>query len=144
LGAGAASQPASVLDFTVKANDGKSVDLNSYKGRTLLLVNVASKCGFTPQYEGLENSYNKYKDKGFDILAFPANDFKHQEPGNNEEIREFCPSKYHVTFDMFEKIVVKGDGQAPLYQYLTSKDTDPDFPGDIRWNFTKFLISKDG
>ena len=144
FGAGATSQPSSVLDFSVKANDGKSVDLNQYKGKVLLIVNTASKCGFTPQYEGLEKVYTTYKDKGFDILAFPANDFGHQEPGTNEEIREFCTSKYNVTFDLFEKIVVKGDGQAPLYQYLTSKTTDPEFAGPIKWNFTKFLVSKEG
>ncbi len=144
LGAGAASQPSSVLDFTVKANDGKSVDLNQYKGKVLLIVNTASKCGYTPQYEGLEKVYNQYKDKGFDILAFPANDFGHQEPGSNEQIREFCTSKYSVTFDLFEKIVVKGEGQAPLYQYLTGKETNPDFAGPIKWNFTKFLVSKEG
>jgi glutathione peroxidase len=144
LGAGAASQPSSVLDFTVKSNDGKSVDLSQYKGKVLLIVNTASKCGYTPQYEGLEKVYNTYKDKGFDILAFPANDFGHQEPGTNEQIREFCTSKYSVTFDLFEKIVVKGEGQAPLYQFLTSKSTDPQFAGPIKWNFTKFLISKDG
>jgi glutathione peroxidase len=140
----AATQPSSVLAFSVEDNAGKQVDLAQYKGKVLLIVNTASKCGFTPQYEGLETIYNKYKDKGFTILAFPANEFGHQEPGTNAEIREFCSTKFHVTFDLFAKMVVKGDGQSPLYQFLTSKESDPKFAGDIKWNFTKFLVSRDG
>jgi glutathione peroxidase len=139
-----ATQPASVLDFTVTDNAGKSVDLSAYKGKVLLIVNTASKCGNTHQYAGLETMYQNYKDKGFVILAFPANDFGKQEPGTNEQIREFCTSNYKVTFDLFAKIVVKGDGQAPLYKFLTDKQTDPAFAGDITWNFAKFLISRDG
>jgi glutathione peroxidase-family protein len=114
-----------VYDFSVKDIDGKPVDLSQYKGKVLLIVNVASKCGYTPQYKNLEAVYEKYKDKGFEILAFPANEFKQQEPGSNAEIKEFCTSTYHTQFPLFSKIVVKGDGQAPLYQYLTSTDANP-------------------
>src|SRR3954453_21230453 len=129
----------SVLDFKVKDIDGKEVDLSKYKGDVLLIVNVASKCGLTPQYKGLESTYEKYKDRGFAILAFPANEFGGQEPGSNAEIKEFCTKKYDVTFPVFSKIVVKGDGIHPLYQYLTGKETDGQFAGVIPWNFTKFL-----
>jgi glutathione peroxidase len=132
------------LQFTVKDIDGKDVDLSQYKGKVVLIVNVASKCGNTPQYKQLEEAYKKYGDKGFTILGFPANEFRQQEPGTNEDIKKFCTSKYNVDFPMFSKIVVKGDGQAPLYQYLTSKETNPKFAGDITWNFEKFLIGKDG
>jgi glutathione peroxidase len=133
-----------VYDFSVKDIDGKPVDLSQYKGKVLLIVNVASKCGYTPQYKNLEAVYEKYKDKGFEILAFPANEFKQQEPGSNAEIKEFCTSTYHTQFPLFSKIVVKGDGQAPLYQYLTSTDANATTAGDIKWNFTKFLVDKDG
>jgi glutathione peroxidase len=138
------TQPASVHDFTVENNDGQSVDLASYKGKVLLIVNTASKCGLTPQYEGLEKLYQEHKADGLAILAFPANEFGGQEPGTNAEIREFCSTKYSVTFDLFAKMVVKGDEISPLYQFLTSPQTDPQFPGEIQWNFTKFLISRDG
>ena len=131
--------PKSPLDFTVKNIDGKDVPLAKYKGDVVLIVNVASKCGFTPQYNDLEAIYEKYKGQGFKIVAFPANDFAHQEPGTDDEIKKFCTSKFNVKFDMYSKIVVKGEGQAPLYAYLTGKDTDPKFSGDIPWNFTKFL-----
>ncbi|HEV8605449.1 MAG TPA: glutathione peroxidase [Tepidisphaeraceae bacterium] len=134
----------SIYDFNVKDIDGKPVDLSQYKGKVLLVVNVASKCGYTPQYKNLEAVYEQYKDKGFEILAFPANEFKQQEPGTNAEIKEFCTSKYQTQFPLFSKIVVKGDGQAPLYQYLTSTDANQKTAGDIKWNFTKFLVSKDG
>src|SRR5262249_45882140 len=124
--------------------DGKDVNLADYKGKVLLIVNVASKCGYTPQYEGLEAIYEKYQDKGFVVLGFPANEFGKQEPGTDAQIKEFCTSKYNVTFPMFSKIVVKGDGLHPLYKFLTSKTTNPTYSGDIPWNFTKFLVGRDG
>jgi glutathione peroxidase len=133
--------PKSALDFKVKDIDGKEVSLDKYKGKVVLIVNVASKCGLTPQYEGLQELYSKHKEEGLVVLGFPANEFKGQEPGTNEEIKEFCKSKYNVDFDMFSKIVVKGEGQAPLYKYLT---TTAKPPGDIKWNFEKFLIGRDG
>ena len=138
-----APKPAA-LNFTVKTIDGKDVDLSQYLGKVILVVNVASKCGNTPQYAGLEDMYQKYEDKGFVILGFPANNFGHQEPGTNAEIMEFCKSTYDVKFPMFAKISVKGDDQAPLYKYLTSLDTAPAKKGDITWNFEKFLIGRDG
>ena len=110
----------------------------------MLIVNVASSCGLTPQYKGLETLHEKYADKGLAILGFPANEFAAQEPGTDTEISEFCTTKYGVKFDMFSKVVVKGDGQCPLYKFLTSSETDPKFPGDIKWNFEKFLIDRDG
>ena len=134
----------SVLDYTMRDIDGKDVKLKKYKGSVLLVTNVASKCGYTPQYEGLQSIYTKYKDKGFYVLGFPANNFGSQEPGTESEIKEFCSSKYHVTFPMFAKISVKGDDQDPLYKFLTSKETDPEFGGDITWNFNKFLIDRNG
>ena len=129
---------SSVYDFTVNNIAGKPVPLADYKGKVVLVVNVASKCGYTPQYEGLEALYKKYKDKGLVVLGFPANNFMSQEPGSNDEIGAFCKSKYGVTFPMFSKISVKGDDKAPLYQFLTVTG------GEIPWNFTKFLIGKDG
>jgi glutathione peroxidase len=139
-----AVEAKSVLDFSMRDIDGNPVKLNKYKGNVLLVVNVASKCGYTPQYEGLQATYTKYKDKGFYVLGFPANNFGGQEPGTETEIKEFCTSKYHVTFPMFAKISVKGDDQDPLYKFLTSKETDPNFAGDITWNFNKFLIDRKG
>ena len=130
-----------VYGFTMKTIDGKDKPLVQYKGDVLLIVNVASFCGHTPQYKDLESLYELYKDKGFKILAFPANNFGAQEPGTNEEIKTFCDNTYHVTFDMFSKISVKGDDQHPLYHYLT---TGTDFKGDIGWNFTKFLVDRNG
>lgn len=138
------SKDKSVYGFSMKDIDGKNVDLSQYKGKVALVVNVASKCGYTPQYKNLEAVYEKYHEKGFEILAFPANEFKAQEPGSNAEIKEFCTSTYHTKFPLFSKIVVKGEGQAPLYQYLTSTDANQQTAGDIKWNFTKFLVSKDG
>ena len=135
---------AGPLQFTVKDIDGKDVDLSQYKGKVVMIVNVASKCGNTPQYEQLEALNKKYREQGLVILGFPANEFLHQEPGTNAEIKEFCTSTYQVDFPMFSKIVVKGPGQADLYKYLTSKETDPQHPGDITWNFEKFLIGRDG
>lgn len=134
----------SVYDFTMKDIDGKDVKLDTYKGKVALLVNTASQCGYTPQYEGLEKIYEKYKDQGFVILGFPANNFGGQEPGTNAEIKEFCALKYKTSFPMFAKISVKGEDQHPLYKYLTSKETDPKFAGDIKWNFNKFLVDKNG
>ena len=130
-----------VYSFTMKTIDGKDKPLSDYKGEVLLIVNVASFCGHTPQYKDLESLYESYKDKGFRILAFPANNFGAQEPGTNQEIKDFCDTKYHVTFDLFSKISVKGDDQHPLYKYLT---TGTDFKGDIGWNFTKYLVDRDG
>lgn len=132
------------LDFTMTSIDGKPVELSSYKGKVVLFVNVASQCGFTPQYKSLEEIYKKYKDQGFVVLGFPANEFGGQEPGSNEEISKFCQSKYSVDFPMFAKIVVKGEGIAPLYENLTSAETDPKFAGPVSWNFEKFLIGRDG
>ncbi len=133
-----------VLSYTVKDIHGKDVKLSKYRGMVILIVNVASKCGNTPQYASLEKLYAKYKLKGFTILGFPANDFGKQEPGTNQEIEVFCKSTYNVDFPMFSKIVVKGDGQAPLYKFLTDKTTDPKFGGDIDWNFAKFLVNRKG
>jgi glutathione peroxidase len=131
----------SVLDFTMKDIKGRDVNLSNYKGKVLLLVNVASKCGLTPQYEGLQELYERFKDRGFEILAFPSNDFMGQEPGTNEEIASFCSTKYDVTFPLFSKISVKGAGLHPLYAYLTQ---EAPHHGEIKWNFHKFLVGKDG
>jgi len=140
-----ADAPAPALNFQVKDIDGKTVDLaKTYQGKVLLVVNTASKCGATPQYAGLETLYGKYKAKGFEVLAFPANEFGKQEPGSNDEIKTFCESKYNVTFPLFSKIVVKGKDIHPFYEYLTSKKTDSKFAGDISWNFNKFLINRKG
>ena len=131
-----------ISDISVKDMNGKEVKLADYKGKVLLIVNVASKCGYTPQYKGLEAVYKKYKDKGFEILGFPCNDFGGQEPGTNEEIKTFCSSKYDVTFKLFDKIKVLGDERSPLYARLINNDvTDK---GDVQWNFEKFLIDKNG
>ena len=140
----ASAASPSVFDFKMKDIDGKDVKLKKYKGNVLLVVNTASKCGYTPQYEGLQATYSKYNDKGFYVLGFPANNFGDQEPGTEKEIKEFCESKYKVTFPMFAKISVKGADQDPLYAYLTSKETNPEFGGDITWNFNKFLIDRKG
>ncbi|WP_435021112.1 glutathione peroxidase [Tundrisphaera sp. TA3] len=141
----AQGKPASPLNITVNDIDGKPVNLaEAHKGKVVLIVNTASKCGLTPQYEGLEAAYEKYKDKGFEVLAFPANEFGAQEPGTNAEIKSFCTGKYNVTFPIYSKIKVKGEGIHPLYQTLTSKETNPKFAGDIKWNFTKFLVDRDG
>ncbi len=133
-----------IYSFTVQDIDGKPVELEQYRGKVLLVVNVASKCGFTPQYQGLQKLYDAYKDRGLEILGFPANNFLSQEPGSNAEIKSFCQINYGVEFPMFAKISVKGKEQHPLYNYLTDKKTNPDFGGEITWNFNKFLISRDG
>lgn len=134
----------SVYNFTLKSIDGKPVSLSEYHGKVLMLVNVASKCGFTPQYAGLESLYEKYKDRGLVIVGIPANNFGGQEPGTNEEIKKFCSTKYNVSFPMMAKVSVKGDDKTPLYTFLTDKTTDPKFAGDIQWNFTKFLFDRNG
>ena len=131
----------SPLTGEMKKIDGKVVDLGNYKGKVVLVVNVASRCGYTGQYAGLQKLYDAYKDKGFVILGFPANEFGAQEPGTDTQIAEFCSSKYGVTFDMFSKIVVKGPGKASLYKALT-EGANP--PGEVSWNFEKFLIGRDG
>ena len=133
-----------VLNFTMKSLSGQDVNLATYQGKVILLVNTASKCGHTPQYKDLEALYRKYQDKGLVILGFPSNDFGKQEPGTDKEIAEFCRANYGVTFDMFSKVVVKGPEKVPLFQYLTDKQTDPKFPGEIKWNFEKFLIDRSG
>ena len=129
---------ASVYDFALPSIDGEAAPLSQYKGKTLLIVNVASKCGFTPQYAALQELYEKYKDRGLVVLGFPANNFGGQEPGSNDEIKQFCSRKYNVTFPMYAKISVKGDDQADLYKYLTAAG------GEVKWNFTKFLVGPDG
>jgi glutathione peroxidase len=139
-----AANAASIYDFTMKSIDGQPVSLKSYKGKVVLLVNVASKCGFTPQYTALEALYEKYKDRGLVIIGIPANNFGQQEPGTNEEIKTFCSRKYNVTFPMMSKVSVLGDDETPLYRSLTDKSADPKFGGDIKWNFTKFLFDRNG
>jgi glutathione peroxidase len=152
-----------VYDFSVNKINGSKTTLNDYKGKVMLIVNVASKCGLTPQYEGLESLYKEYQNQGLEILGFPANEFLAQEPGTNSEIQEFCRMNFGVEFPMFEKIVVKGEGQHPLYNYLTTTKPEatmkPDGtlierlsskglisgkPNDIKWNFEKFLVNKNG
>jgi len=135
---------SSIYDFTLNSITGQPVPLAQYKGKVVLLVNVASKCGYTPQYKGLEALYKKYEAQGFVILGFPANNFLWQEPGTNAEIQAFCSRNYNVTFPMFAKISVKGSDQAPLYQYLTDKKANPATGGGIGWNFTKFLVDRNG
>src|ERR1700731_2963464 len=131
-------------DFTLNSIDGQPAPLADYKGKVVLLVNVASRCGFTPQYSALETLYEKYKDRGFVIVGIPANNFGAQEPGSNQEIKTFCTSKYHVTFPMMAKVSVKGADITPLYAFLTDKAANPKTGGEIGWNFTKFLIGPDG
>ena len=130
-----------LYSFTMKTIDGQDKPLSEYKGKTLLIVNTASKCGFTPQYEGFQKLYEQYKDRGFEVLGFPANNFMWQEPGTDAQIKEFCSLKYRVTFPVFSKISVKGKDIHPLYKYLT---TESGFNGGIAWNFNKFLINRDG
>ena len=137
-------KPAVIYDFALKSIDGKDVSLSQYRGKALLLVNVASQCGYTPQYEGLQKIYSKYKDRGLVVLGFPANNFGAQEPGTDQEIKTFCSTRYNVTFPMFSKISVKGPDKHELYQYLTDPTSNPKFPGEIKWNFNKFLIDKQG
>lgn len=135
---------SNIYDLTMQDIDGKAVCLEAFKGKVLLIVNVASKCGFTGQYEGLEQLYKTYKDQGLVILGFPANNFMRQEPGTEAEIKNFCTLTYGVTFPMFAKISVRGKDIHPLYQYLTSKADNAQFGGRISWNFNKFLVSRTG
>lgn len=133
-----------VLSFTMKSLTGADVPLSRYQGKVVLIVNTASKCGNTPQYAALQAMYKKYAPQGFMILGFPSNDFRHQEPGTDEQIADFCTKNYGVTFDMFSKVDVLGPTKCDLYKFLTSPQTDPQFPGEITWNFEKFLVSRDG
>ena len=141
----AGTMPAAspLYNFKVDSIDNKPVTLSDYQGKVLLMVNVASQCGFTPQYTGLESLYEKYRDKGLVVMGFPANNFGAQEPGSNDEIKTFCSRKYSVKFPLFSKMSVTGSDESPLYQYLT-KQANPKTAGDIKWNFTKFLVDKSG
>ena len=140
----AKSEFGSVLDFTMKSIDDKDVPLDTFRGKVLLIVNVASKCGMTPQYAELQEVYETYGDSGFVILGFPANNFGSQEPGTNPEIKTFCSLNYNVNFPMFSKISVRGKDRHDLYTFLTGKETNPEFSGAIKWNFTKFLVGRNG
>ena len=133
-----------VLDFEMKRLDGEPAELAQYQGKVILIVNTASRCGLTPQYEALQDLHERYAEQGLAILGFPANDFKEQEPGTDAEIAEFCATNYGVEFDMFSKVVVTGEEKCDLYRFLTAPETNPEFPGEIQWNFEKFLISRDG
>jgi glutathione peroxidase len=133
-----------VHDFKLKSIDGQDKSLKDYSGHPLLIVNVASRCGLTPQYTALEGLYQRFKGRGLVVLGFPCNDFGAQEPGTEAEIKTFCETNYNVTFPLFGKVHVKGPQRAPLYEYLTTQSTAPDGPGDIAWNFAKFLVGKDG
>jgi len=135
---------SSIYDYTMKSIDGAPTPLANFRGKLMLVVNVASRCGFTPQYTGLEALYEKYKDQGFVIAGFPANNFLGQEPGSDQEIKTFCSTKYNVSFPLFSKISVKGADKAPLYQFLTDGKANPSTGGEIKWNFTKFLVDRNG
>ena len=139
-----AAPAKSVYEFTLKSIDGESVNLAKYHGKVLLLVNVASRCGFTPQYTALEAIYEKYKSRGLVIVGIPANNFMGQEPGTNEEIKTFCTRKYNVSFPMMSKVSVLGEDKTPLYKFLTDKAVNPKIGGEIQWNFTKFLFDRNG
>ena len=132
------------LDFKVNNIDGEKVDLEDYEGKVVLIVNTASQCGLTPQYAGLEDLYKKYGEKGFVVLGFPCNQFGSQEPGTEADIKKFCSTRFNVSFPMFSKIEVNGEGATPLYKYLTAKDTKPAEKGNISWNFEKFLVDREG
>ncbi len=144
LGMSAMAAEKTVYDFTLNSIDGQPTSLASFKGKVVMLVNVASRCGYTPQYAGLESLYEKYKDRGFVIVGIPANNFGGQEPGTNQEIKTFCSAKYHVSFPMMAKVSVKGSDITPLYAFLTDKSEHPETGGEIGWNFTKFLVGPDG
>ncbi|MGA2477551.1 MAG: glutathione peroxidase [Spirochaetia bacterium] len=135
---------SSVLDFTLPDIQGTETPLSSFSGKVLLIVNVASKCGFTPQYEGLQALYTRFREKGLVVMGFPANNFLRQEPGSEKQIQEFCTVTYGVTFPLFSKISVKGKDIHPLYRFLTERETNPDFSGKIGWNFAKFLVDRGG
>ena len=133
-----------LYDFKAKDINGKEVNLSKYKNKVALVVNVASRCGLTSQYQGLQKLYETYHDKGFEILGFPSNDFAGQEPGTEEEIKTFCSTKYDVSFDMFSKVKVKGDDKVDIYKFLTSAETNKDGAGEVSWNFQKYLVDKNG
>jgi len=133
-----------IYQFTMNDIDGKAVNFNDYKGKVIIIVNVASKCGLTPQYEDLQKVYDQHKDKGVVILAFPANDFMSQEPGTDQDIKTFCSKNYGVSFPVFSKISVKGKDKAPLYKFLTSKDENGVVESSVKWNFQKYLIDREG
>ncbi len=132
------------LDHKLTNIEGKDLDLSKYKGKVVLFVNVASECGYTPQYKGLQELFEKFEKDGLVVVGIPSNDFGKQEPGSNADILKFCQTKYQVKFPMAEKVVVKGDKKTPLYQFLTSKETNPKFAGEVAWNFEKFLIGRNG
>lgn len=132
------------LNYKTKTLDGKEIDLSTYKGKVVLVVNVASQCGYTGQYKGMQGIYEKFGKDGFVLLGVPSNEFGGQEPGSNEEIATFCKTNYGVTFPILEKQMVKGANASPLYKHLTSKETNPKSAGDVKWNFTKFLLGKNG
>ncbi len=136
--------PDNALAFTLNDIDGNSLELKTFAGKVVLVVNVASKCGFTSQYAGLEKLYETYKDRGLVVLGFPANNFLFQEPGDNAKIKQFCTLKYNVTFPMFAKISVRGSNIAPIYKFLTAQPSAPEGPGNISWNFNKFLLDRTG
>jgi glutathione peroxidase len=140
----AANADKNVLNNTVKNIEGQSVELSKYEGKVVLIVNVASRCGHTPQYTKLQEIFDKYKEKGFVVLGFPCNQFGSQEPGSNEEIQKFCSSKYKVTFDLFDKVEVNGADAAPLYKQLTALDAKPKGTGAVKWNFEKFVLNRKG
>ena len=144
IGVAAAADKPAALNFRMKSLDGKEVDLAKYQGKVLMVVNVASKCGLTPQYKQLQALYAKYEKQGFVVLGFPCNQFLHQEPGTAEEIQKFCTVNYAVTFPLFAKVEVNGDGACDLYKTLTALDTKPVGPGQISWNFEKFIIGRSG
>ncbi|MGF1511669.1 MAG: glutathione peroxidase [Myxococcota bacterium] len=135
---------SALYTFRVRDIDGEDVDLRTFEGRTLLLVNLASRCGFTPQYAGLQQLHERYEDRGFSVLGFPCNQFGAQEPGSDPEVKAFATSKYQVTFPLFAKIEVNGPNRHELYAWLTTQPTEPEGPGDIRWNFEKFLVDRTG
>lgn len=139
-----AAAPGSALDFKMKDIHGAEVDLAKHKGKVVLLVNVASRCGYTPQYEQLQALHERFSEKGLVVIGVPCNDFGGQEPGSEAEIKEYCSSKFNVKFDLLGKVSVKGADACPLYKYLTAAETNPEFAGPIKWNFTKFLIDKSG
>lgn len=143
LGLAHAEGKSGFFDLTAKAIDGKKTKMSEYKGKVVMVVNVASKCGFTPQYEGLQALYNEYKDRGFVILGFPSNDFASQEPGSNEEIKSFCKLNYGVNFPLFEKNPVTGKAKQPVYRFLTERSPQP-MRGEVEWNFEKFLLNPKG
>jgi glutathione peroxidase len=138
------AKPATIHDFELATIDGTQKKLADFRGQVLLVVNVASKCGLTPHYKGLQALYDENKDRGFAVLGFPCNQFGGQEPGSDAEVKSFCATSYGVSFPMFSKIDVNGAGRSPLYAWLTGESTQPDGPGDIAWNFTKFVVGKDG